>query len=137
MCYVDCRHRNRSNTNTCSAADRVPGRRVAGITRGSRSSGSHTLGGVLRFQYVFEDFRRDRRQRGGDLEFDLFAVNADVDAGDLQLSTQYRWYAFQEVIHHGWIGWSPSDDLQLQAGITQVPFGLLPYASHSFWFGMP
>jgi hypothetical protein len=25
----------------------------------------------------------------------------------------------------------------VEAGITKVPFGLLPYASHNFWFGIP
>ncbi|MFB6358676.1 MAG: hypothetical protein ABEJ96_06670, partial [Thiohalorhabdaceae bacterium] len=26
---------------------------------------------------------------------------------------------------------------QLQVGVTQVPFGLLPYAAHNYWFGVP
>lgn len=32
------------------------------------------------------------------------------------------------------MGYSWNDNTQLEIGVTQVPFGDLPYASHSYWF---
>lgn len=32
------------------------------------------------------------------------------------------------------MGYNVTDDLQVQLGIHQVPFGLQPFASHNFWF---
>lgn len=95
------------------------------------------LGGALRFNYAYREFTQASRSKGGDLEFDLFRIDVDAEYGDLLASAQYRWYDFQEVIHHGWVGYRFGEGLQARAGITQVPFGLLPYASHSWWFGVP
>tara|TARA_B100000959_G_scaffold287292_1_gene370869 strand:- start:5155 stop:6039 length:885 start_codon:yes stop_codon:yes gene_type:complete len=40
-----------------------------------------------------------------------------------------------DFIHHAWIGYNFSDSVQGQAGLTKVPFGILPYADHSYWLG--
>jgi hypothetical protein len=39
-----------------------------------------------------------------------------------------------QVIHHAWVGYNFTDTLRGEAGITQVPFGNLPFNSHSFFF---
>ena len=95
------------------------------------------IGGALRFNYALRSFDDDSRARGGDLEFDIFRIDVDGRYQNLLLSAQYRWYSFMDVIHHGWVGYDFTDRFQVQAGVTQVPFGLLPYASHNFWFGVP
>jgi len=95
------------------------------------------IGGALRFNYALRSVEEDSKARGGDLEFDIFRIDVDGRYKDLLLSAQYRWYSYMDVIHHGWVGYDFSDRWQIQAGVTQVPFGLLPYASHSFWFGVP
>uniref|UniRef100_A0A8J7VWX4 Uncharacterized protein n=1 Tax=Coralloluteibacterium stylophorae TaxID=1776034 RepID=A0A8J7VWX4_9GAMM len=38
-------------------------------------------------------------------------------------------------MHHAWVGWRFDEGRGLRAGVQQVPIGLLPTASHSFWFG--
>jgi hypothetical protein len=53
------------------------------------------------------------------------------------ISAEYRWYSYQDVIHHGWLGYNFGENWQAQLGVTQVPFGLLPYASHNWWFAVP
>jgi len=95
------------------------------------------VGGALRFNYAYREFTESSESKWGDLEFDIFRIDVDAQYKGLLASAQYRWYDFQDVIHHGWVGLEPRDDLQIRGGITQVPFGLLPYASHNWWFGVP
>ncbi|SDJ46718.1 hypothetical protein SAMN04488540_108129 [Ferrimonas sediminum] len=93
-----------------------------------------TLGGAVRFQYSYEEYDDDNGDRGGDFDFDTFRLDANGSIGDLTLSAQYRWYQYMDVLHHAWVGYDFSDQHNGKVGVTQVPFGILPYASHSFFF---
>jgi len=88
------------------------------------------VGGAIRFNYGWLDY-------GSTDGIDLELLRADLKAGTgpLSFSAQYRWYDGFDAIHHAWLGWQFTPDTALKAGIQQVPFGLLPTASHSFWFG--
>ena len=88
------------------------------------------LGGAVRFSYGWLDYADSP---GADLE--LLRAEARGRSGRASFSLQYRWYDGFDAIHHAWAGWDVDADSQLRAGVQQVPFGLLPYASHSFWFG--
>ncbi|MCB1694397.1 MAG: hypothetical protein KDI19_16610, partial [Pseudomonadales bacterium] len=68
---------------------------------------------------------------------DIFRVGAEGSSDNLLLSAEYRFYPYMNTIHHGWVGYRFDDSSELQLGISRVPFGLLPYASHNFWFGVP
>lgn len=96
-----------------------------------------TLGGALRFNYLFRDWNEEDKDTGGRLDFDTFRLNLDGQINNIILSAEYRFYSFMQVLHHGWIGYNATDDLQLQLGVSRVPFGIQPYASHSYWFGLP
>ncbi len=96
-----------------------------------------SIGGALRVNYSNADFSDQKKDRGGDLSFDIFRLDVNGQYNDILISAQYRWYSYMDVIHHGWIGYNFTDNLQGQLGLTKVPFGLLPYASHNFWFGVP
>lgn len=91
------------------------------------------IGGALRFNYAYQDWNENRQAKGGDLGFDIFRLDVDGSIDNIVISAQYRWYTYMDVIHHGWIGYNFSEDLQGQFGLTQVPFGILPYASHNWW----
>jgi len=93
------------------------------------------FGGALRLNYAWRDFDEQNKDRFGDFELELFRINADGEIGDVILSAEWRRYNDFQAIHHGWVGYDFTDKLQGQLGISQVPFGLLPFASHSFWFG--
>lgn len=93
------------------------------------------LGGALRLNYAWRDYDDSNKDRVGDFELELFRVNARGTVGDVILDAEWRRYNDFQAIHHGWVGYDFSDQLQGQLGITQVPFGILPYASHGFWFG--
>jgi len=96
-----------------------------------------TWTGALRFNYFWRDFDDAQDSKRGDAGLDLFRIGVEGRRDNLLLSAEYRFYPYMDTIHHGWIGYDFGDRGQLQAGITQVPFGLLPYASHNFWFGVP
>ncbi len=98
---------------------------------------SFDVGGALRFNYALKNFDDNQQSRRGDMGLDIFRLNLDGRKGNIILSTEYRFYSYMNAIHHGWLGYDFDDGGQLQLGISQVPFGLLPYDSHNFWFGVP
>lgn len=95
------------------------------------------IGGALRFNVVRRDFSRDSIDKRGESGLDLFRLNVNGQLSNILISAEYRHYAFLDTIHHGWVGYEFEDESQLQLGIHKVPFGILPYASHNSWFGVP
>ena len=93
------------------------------------------IGGAIRLNYAWQSYNTERKERGGDFGFELFRLDIDEKFKDFYFSVQYRWYEYFEAIHHGYFGLHLTPDLDIELGIHQVPFGILPYASHSFWFG--
>ena len=96
-----------------------------------------TFNGAVRFTGFWSDSDEAVKGTRGDSGLDVFRIGAEGSIDDFMVSAEYRFYPFMDVIHHGWIGYEFDNQDQLQLGITRVPFGLLPYAAHSFWFGVP
>ncbi|WP_394393600.1 carbohydrate porin [Shewanella woodyi] len=92
------------------------------------------FGGAARFQYTYTDYDEKNEDRGGDLDFDLFRIDVDGNVGDVLFSAQYRWFQYMNVIHHAWVGYDFDENQQGKIGVTQVPFGILTYASNSYFF---
>lgn len=90
--------------------------------------------GAVRFQYVYEDYNRANESRTGDLDFDIFRLNFDGEIGDVILSAEYRWFQYQEAVKHAYFGYNVTDNWQAQVGVIKVPFGNMPYNSHSYFF---
>ncbi len=97
-----------------------------------------TIGGALRYNFfikIFED--EDITPSDVQMAWDTWRLNVSGKKAGFLLDFEYRFYPADQAhfIHHGWMGYR-WDDLNLQAelGVTQVPFGDLPYASHSWWF---
>ncbi|MCC5888711.1 MAG: hypothetical protein JJT88_19920 [Gammaproteobacteria bacterium] len=95
------------------------------------------FGGALRFNHFLREDVSDSRTRRGDSGFDLFRLNVDGEIREIILSAEYRYSPSMDVIRHGWIGYRFADDSMVKLGIHRVPFGLLPFASHNFWDGVP
>jgi hypothetical protein len=95
------------------------------------------IGGALRYNLVHRDFVDASRGKRGESGFDLFRLNVDGELNNILISAEYRHYAFMDTIRYGWLGYRFDDNSQVQVGISQVPFGLLPFASHNAWFGVP
>lgn len=104
---------------------------------GGAEPGGVDFRGALRFNAFWSDSDEGVKGTRGDSGLDMFRVGAEGAIDDLLVSAEYRFYPFMDVIHHGWIGYRFDNDDRLQVGVTRVPFGLLPYAAHSFWFGVP
>lgn len=101
---------------------------------GDDGDGIH-FGGLVRTNYAWRDYDDQNKDRVGDFELEVFGVNAKGEIGDVMLDAQWRRYNDFHAIHHAWLGYRFSERTHMELGITQVPFGILPWASHSFWFG--
>jgi hypothetical protein len=91
------------------------------------------VGGALRFNYGVKDWDDAQGDKGGDMSFDTFRLNLDGTIGDIIMSAEYRLYEDYHFIEHGYLGYNFTEDLQIQAGIHKVPFGVLDYACNDFW----
>lgn len=124
-----------SNQKQEKLAERTARTEEVMVTKAEKPS--INIGGALRFNYRDASFNDSQKAKGGDGLFDIFRLNVDGKYNDLIISAEYRWYSYMNVIHHGWVGYDFTPTTQGQLGITKVPFGLLPYASHNYWFGVP
>lgn len=96
------------------------------------------VGGALRFNYFVKSWEGEEanRDRFGDLAFDTFRLNVDATWRGLRLSAEYRFYPGYQMLHHGYVGYAFSEDVTLDLGVIRVPFGILPYASHNWFFDL-
>lgn len=97
------------------------------------------VGGAVRFNYVSEFYESDNTALNNYFTMDTWRINVDGQAAGVDLSFEYRFYPTfgTHFIHHGFFGYGLSDDLYMELGVTQVPFGITTYASHSWWFQSP
>lgn len=95
------------------------------------------VGGSVWLNYDNLTYDPGSRAGQGEFRFDLFRFDIEGRKGDWLFDMQYRWYQYMHVIHNAWVGYQLTDDQKIEVGISQVPFGLQPYASHSYWFGVP
>lgn len=95
------------------------------------------FGGSIWLNYALKDFDEHNKSKGGEFNFDLFRIEMEGSRGKVIFSGQYRFYSYMHTIHHGWVGYQFDENNQIRVGVMQVPFGILPYGSHSYWFGLP
>ena len=94
------------------------------------------FGGSLRYNYFVKswDGQEANRDKGGDLALDTFRIEADGKYDDLFISAEYRFYNGYQMVHHGYVGWDYNEKSDVLLGVSQVPFGITPYASHNWFF---
>jgi hypothetical protein len=92
------------------------------------------IGGVIRFGYGVKDYNENDKDRGGDIDFDVFRLDLNGTVNGITLSAQYRWYQYMNTVHHADLAYQFNDNWQGKIGITKVPFGNLSYNSNSFFF---
>lgn len=99
----------------------------------------YQLGGALRFNYNYSDWKAGHKERGGDFGFDVFRLNAKASYKQLQLDAEYRFYPTASgggMLKYGWVGYQFNEHHNLQVGLTRVPFGIQPYTSNSYFFNL-
>lgn len=98
-----------------------------------------TLGGAIRFNYVYKSWQED--YPNGFFGLDTARLDLGYDDGRWIGSAQYRYNRFpkgqggywQHFLHHGWVGMRFADRSTLHVGVDQNRFGLSPLASNNFY----
>ncbi len=97
------------------------------------------VGGALRFNIASVNYEMDPVTTDTYATMDTWRLNVSAGFSGLLLDFEYRFYPTfnTHFIHHGYLGYNFSDNLNMQLGVTRVPFGNLAYNSHSWWFLIP
>ncbi|MCP4605744.1 MAG: hypothetical protein GY847_35355 [Proteobacteria bacterium] len=97
------------------------------------------IGGALRFVYAYRGWegQEGNQNRIGDFSYSMFRINVDGAYGDLKLVMAYRFYMSYHMLEKGWIGYDFTNIFSASLGVFHAPFGILPYASHAWFFGLP
>lgn len=97
------------------------------------------IGGALRYNIVHQNYESDPTATNTYATMDTWRLNVSAMYSDVSLRFEYRFYPTfnTHFIHHGYLGYAFSDNLNMQLGVTQVPFGNLTWNSHSWWFLTP
>ncbi|MCZ6635768.1 MAG: hypothetical protein O7G87_20415 [bacterium] len=106
----------------------------------SVSTPGFKIGGALRYTYFYTDWDKLNRDRKGGFAFDQVRIAMDGSYKGIAFSLEPRFYtdAFGGMLlHHGWIAYDFTEATRLQIGIHQVPFGITPLASNSWFAQIP
>jgi hypothetical protein len=132
------------STDTVTLEDRNDTGLDAESAQQDEPSLEYNFHGSLRFNVLFRNYGKasegptiDNALSDGGFTFDTFRFGASGSYGSLIFDAEYAIYpeSFGGLyIHHGWVGYEFSDARQIQVGVSQVPFGIQPYASSSWFF---
>ncbi|MEH6347545.1 MAG: hypothetical protein V7785_20790 [Bermanella sp.] len=95
------------------------------------------ISGSFRSNFTVKDYDDGQKDRSGDANFNVFTLGVDTESNGLRFSGQYRWYNYMDTLHHMYVAASLDEDSEVQVGVMKVPFGILPYESNNYWFGIP
>lgn len=107
---------------------------LASMEPAKESSDGISLGGAIRTNYSHTSYSDGNKNRGGDFAFDIFRFNLHGSIGDVLLNAEIRFFDYMTAVKYAYVGYQLNEDWQVQAGITQVPFGNWPYNSHNYFF---
>ncbi len=109
------------------------------ITVSGQEKPTFKLGGTLRFNYTYSDWKTGSKDRGGDFGFDVFRLNMNGTYKKILLDAEYRFYPASSgggMLKYGWIGYRFDEKHQLQIGQTAVPFGIQPYTANNYYYNV-
>ncbi|MFA7140518.1 MAG: hypothetical protein WC126_05870 [Proteiniphilum sp.] len=97
------------------------------------------IGGSMRYNILSTNYESGGSKLNPDATWDTWRLNVDGSMSGIDLSFEYRFYPTFDThfIHHGYIGYAFSDKVYMKLGVSQVPFGIPGFASHSWWFQIP
>ena len=107
---------------------------VAAIEPAKEDTDGINLGGAIRTNYSHTSYSDGNKNRGGDFAFDIFRFNLHGTIGDVLLNAEIRFFDYMTAVKYAYVGYQLNEEWQVQAGITQVPFGNWPYNSHNWFF---
>ena len=97
------------------------------------------VGGAMRVNYAYGSYGTEenphrRGEKIGDVDLEIFRLNADIKHDDISGRLEYRWYDGYSMIHTAWLGYNLGDLGTVKAGIVRAPFGPTAYGVSSSWF---
>ncbi len=97
------------------------------------------FGGAVRYNLYYTSYESDANANDGQFTWDTWRLNVKARTNGVDLDFEYRFYPTFDThfIHHGFLGYAINKNWYMKLGVTQVPFGNLKYASHSWWFVTP
>ena len=95
------------------------------------------ISGSFRSNFTIKDYDDGQQERSGDANFNVFTLGVDTESNGLRFSGQYRWYNYMDTLHHMFVAAKIDEESEVQVGVMKVPFGILPYESNNYWFGIP
>lgn len=101
-------------------------------------SGNLKIGGAVRYNFFSKSWLKN--PDATQATWDTWRINVDRKTKNgIDLSFEYRFYPTSDAsfIHHGYLGYALDKDLYGKIGVFQKPFGITPYASHSWFFQTP
>lgn len=110
------------------------------LTVGDDESDNYlNIGGALRYNLYLENYGGAIEEGDSQFTFDMWRINVEGQSAGININFEYRFYPTfgTHFIKQGWLGYDFNEQTNLQVGVTQVPFGLLQYASHNWWFQLP
>jgi hypothetical protein len=112
---------------------------LASVKAQEENEDGFTIGGAIRYNLVSEFYESSPTTLNTYATWDTWRINVDGSYAGVDMSFEYRWYPTfgSHFIHHGWFGYGLSDNIYMKLGVSQVPFGITTYASHSWWFQGP
>lgn len=99
-----------------------------------KSKDGITVGGAVRTNYSHTSYSEGNKDRGGDFDFDIFRLNLRGEIGDVSLNGEIRFFDYMTAIKYAYVGYQFSENWQVNAGVTKVPFGNSPYNSNNYFF---
>lgn len=93
-----------------------------------------SVGGALGVNWVYGDYDNRRGENLGDVDLEIFRLNADLNHNNLIGRVEYRWYDGYSMMHTAWLGYQSDDFGTVRAGIVRVPFGPGNYGVSSSWY---
>ncbi len=92
------------------------------------------IGGALRFNIFSKSWVDSKKQP--EVTIDTWRLNVTARKKGIDLNFEYRFYPTYDThfMKQGWLGYGITDDIYVKVGVSQVPFGITKYASHSWWF---
>lgn len=99
------------------------------------------FGGAIWLRGVSIPYLEESPANARGFYIDQFRISVDGDYGvtdstNLVFSSQVRFFTYQTLLHHMWVGVQRSNGHSLKVGVTQVPFGTLPGSTNSFWYSL-
>lgn len=126
-------------TDRVTARELVPVPAESAPTAPVRPKLQVEFAGGVSLSAAFVDWHRPTASgaRDGDLRFSVLRIGTRARYDALRLDVDWRIYPNYMFLRHAVLAYELTTSLSIDVGVSRAPFGLLPFASNSWFFGLP